>query len=146
MRLNLSDIFQDVAFGDGVQVIGYKTILIGAGSCIGDHAWLSDCLCDSPGRLAIGRKVLIGRGSVVGAASMLRETCPPFCVMVGSPARIIKYFDFSTNHWVSYNEVDFVNSREIAPAPPRKEYLEILDANNCLPSLHRFFGGGSESF
>jgi acetyltransferase-like isoleucine patch superfamily enzyme len=217
MKLNLSDIFQDVAFGDGVQVIGCKTIQVGAGSCIGDRVWLNDCLRDSPGRLGIGRKVLIGRrsvlstagrleiadycllapdvyvsdtdhifsdpfqpilqqgavkckeliieencwigtrshimggvtigrGSVIGAAAMLRISCPPFCVMVGSPARIIKYFDFSTNLWLSYNEADFVKSREIAPPPPRKEYLEMLDANNRLPSLHRFFAGGSESF
>ncbi len=41
----------------------------------------------------------IGRHTVIGANSVINKKIPPFSVAVGSPARIIKYYDFETREW-----------------------------------------------
>lgn len=63
--------FPNVAFGQGIQVIGLDFIQIGDGSCLGDHCWLNDCLRDGTIRLRIGEKVLLGRRSMVSTAGHL---------------------------------------------------------------------------
>ncbi len=37
--------------------------------------------------------VTIGQGAIIGANTLISEDVPPFAVMVGNPARIIKYTD-----------------------------------------------------
>ncbi len=44
--------------------------------------------------------VHIGRNSVVGAGSVVTRDVPPYSVVVGNPARVVKYFDFKTQKWV----------------------------------------------
>ncbi len=44
--------------------------------------------------------VVIGRGSVIGAGALVTKDVPPFSIAIGSPARIVKRFDFSSNRWV----------------------------------------------
>jgi acetyltransferase-like isoleucine patch superfamily enzyme len=43
--------------------------------------------------------VTIGKNSVVGANSVVTENIPPYSVAVGSPAKIIKRFDFERKRW-----------------------------------------------
>ena len=52
---------------------------------IGAGAWLGQNVVVTPG-------VSIGRGSVVGANSVVLEDLPDFSVAVGSPARVVKRF------------------------------------------------------
>jgi serine acetyltransferase len=33
--------------------------------------------------------ILIGHHSIIGAGSVVLESCPPFSVMVGNPARVL---------------------------------------------------------
>ena len=42
----------------------------------------------------------IGQNSVVGANSVVTKSVPPFCVMAGAPARIVKQYDEITRQWV----------------------------------------------
>jgi acetyltransferase-like isoleucine patch superfamily enzyme len=44
--------------------------------------------------------VVIGKHSVVAAGSIVTKNVPPYSVVVGNPARVIKRFDFQTNEWV----------------------------------------------
>jgi acetyltransferase-like isoleucine patch superfamily enzyme len=44
--------------------------------------------------------VVIGKHSVVAAGSIVTKDVPPYSVVVGNPARVIKRFDFQTNEWV----------------------------------------------
>ncbi len=60
---------------------------------IGDDTWLGEHACILPG-------VVIGRGVVVGAGSVVTAALPDFVIAVGSPARIIKRFDFQSKVWV----------------------------------------------
>src|SRR5690606_28867657 len=43
--------------------------------------------------------VRIGKHSIVGAGSVVTKDVPPYSVVAGSPARIIKYFDTISNEW-----------------------------------------------
>lgn len=40
-----------------------------------------------------------GRGSVVGANSVVRGVFPDYCVIVGAPARIVKRYDLVRKGW-----------------------------------------------
>lgn len=58
---------------------------------IGDGAWLGENVC------VIGSSV--GKGSVVGANSVVLSDIPNYCVAVGSPAKVIKKYNFETQQW-----------------------------------------------
>jgi acetyltransferase-like isoleucine patch superfamily enzyme len=45
-------------------------------------------------------ELVIGRHSVVGANSVVTRSIPPYSVVVGDPARIVKQYDFSESKWV----------------------------------------------
>lgn len=60
---------------------------------IGEGAWLGENVC------VIGASV--GRHCVIGANSVVTKDIPDYCVAVGSPARVIKKFDFNQKTWVS---------------------------------------------
>ncbi|GDX31941.1 hypothetical protein LBMAG15_08750 [Actinomycetes bacterium] len=102
-------------FGRDNTVNAYLDIEIGAGSIISDWVYICDFdhvtediyqpikdqgIVKSPVRIGpdvwVGTKVTvlrgttIGHGSVLGAHSLVRGEVPPFSVMGGVPARIIK--------------------------------------------------------
>ena len=45
-------------------------------------------------------ELTIGRHSVVGANSVVRRSIPPYSVVAGDPARIVKQYNFSEHKWV----------------------------------------------
>jgi acetyltransferase-like isoleucine patch superfamily enzyme len=45
-------------------------------------------------------ELVIGRRSVVGANSLVTRSIPPYSVVSGDPARIVKQYDFSQGKWV----------------------------------------------
>lgn len=56
---------------------------------IGPNTWLGFDVCVLPG-------VTIGRGSVVGARSVVADDIPPYSIAVGNPARVIRKIDFTS--------------------------------------------------
>ncbi len=44
-------------------------------------------------RAIILKGVTIGKGSTIGAGSVVSREVPPYCVVAGNPAKIIKYFE-----------------------------------------------------
>ena len=48
---------------------------------------------------AILAGVRIGRGSIIGAMTTVTKDIPPYSIAVGSPARVIKRFNFATEQW-----------------------------------------------
>jgi lipopolysaccharide O-acetyltransferase len=60
---------------------------------IGEDTWLGEHVCVLSG-------VSIGRGVVVGAGAVVTRDLPDYVVAVGSPARVIKRFDFASQRWI----------------------------------------------
>ena len=58
---------------------------------IGDGTWLGENVC------VIG--VSIGRNCVIGANSVVNKPVPDYCIAVGSPAKIIKKYNFELKEW-----------------------------------------------
>mgnify|MGYP002623235696 CR=1 FL=1 len=59
---------------------------------IGNNVWIGEGVMVMPG-------VTIGDGCVIGAHSIVSKDIPSFCIAVGSPARVIKKYNFKTKHW-----------------------------------------------
>lgn len=82
--------YEDINFPIKLQpIIQKKEVVIGKGS------WLGENVC------IIGAK--IGKHCVIGANSVVTHDIPDYCVAVGSPAKIIKRYDFSTQTWKETN-------------------------------------------
>ncbi len=64
-----------------------SAVKIDDGACIGENVSI------------LGAK--IGKNSVVGANSVVLNDVPDYCVAVGSPAKVIKKYDFSLGKWVA---------------------------------------------
>lgn len=60
--------------------------------CIGNKVWIGESACILPG-------VTIGEGAVVGALSCVTKSVPPYSIVVGNPARVVKKFNHNTNCW-----------------------------------------------
>ena len=58
---------------------------------IGEYTWVGRNVC------IMGCK--IGRHCVIGAGSMVNKDIPDYCVVVGSPARIIKRYNPQSGQW-----------------------------------------------
>ena len=59
---------------------------------IQDNVWIGEHVTILPG-------VNIGKGSIIGANSVVSKNIPSNCIAVGNPAKIIKIFNFTTNKW-----------------------------------------------
>ncbi len=59
---------------------------------IEDNVWLGEFVSVLPG-------VTIGKGTIVGANSVVSKSLPENVVAVGSPAKPIKKFNFETSRW-----------------------------------------------
>jgi len=59
---------------------------------IGDDVWIGESVAVLPG-------VSIGRGAVIGAMSVVTCNVPEYCIAVGSPARVVKRYNFEASAW-----------------------------------------------
>jgi len=59
---------------------------------IEDNVWIGEFVSILPG-------VTIGKGSIIGANSVVTRNIDENCIAVGSPARIIKKYSFETEKW-----------------------------------------------
>lgn len=133
----------DHVFEDPFQPILQQGVTANRSLIVEENCWL-----------AFGVRVIggltIGRGSVVGAGATVLSSVPPFCVVVGSPARIVKMYDFESGAWISTPDADSVFSQEkhrlnFLP-PDRAKYREKLRENNRLGPLGAELGGAGISF
>ena len=98
---------------------------------VGANCWFGG------GALVLGN-VAIGMGSVIGARSVILRDIPPFSVVVGTPARVIRRFGFAQREWVdivSFTEEDEASIPEVAA------YLAQLKTNAAEFKLPRKAAG-----
>jgi acetyltransferase-like isoleucine patch superfamily enzyme len=58
---------------------------------IGEGVWIGENVC------IIGAS--IGKQSIIGANSVVTKDVPEYCIAVGSPAKIIKRYNFTNKTW-----------------------------------------------
>ena len=59
---------------------------------IEDDVWIGEFVSVLAG-------VRIGKGAIIGTMSTVTKDIPPYCIAVGSPARVIKKFNFADGTW-----------------------------------------------
>jgi lipopolysaccharide O-acetyltransferase len=70
----------------------YDRPLSAAPIVIEDDVWLGESV-------AVLAGVRIGKGSIIGALTTVTRDIPPYCIAVGSPARIIKRYSVESSRW-----------------------------------------------
>jgi len=60
---------------------------------IGDDVWIGEFVAILPG-------VTIGNGVIIGTMSVVTKDIPAYSIAVGSPAKVIKQYDFEKEEWV----------------------------------------------
>lgn len=56
------------------------------------YAWIGESACILPG-------VTVGEHAVVGALSIVTKSVPPYSIVAGNPARVIKQYNLETQSW-----------------------------------------------
>ncbi|MFA6275878.1 MAG: acyltransferase [Pedobacter sp.] len=81
--------------------------------------------------------VRIGYGSIVGANTVITKDIPPFSMVVGNPAKIIKTYNFSLKKWI-------VETSDAPKFENEDDYLSYLKSNNGDVNLG-FHSGSSKA-
>lgn len=64
---------------------------------IGDNAWIGEFVSILPG-------ARIGRGSIIGCNSVVKGTITEYSIAVGTPAKVVKRYDFHQRCWMPVSE------------------------------------------
>lgn len=119
----------NVAIGQNVHITSGENLVIGASSTILANVFITDIDHDYEeiGKHVLNQKKIIkktvigencfigigvaiqagtilGKQCIVGANSVVRGEFPDYCVIVGSPARIIKKYNLETKCWQKINQ------------------------------------------
>jgi acetyltransferase-like isoleucine patch superfamily enzyme len=70
----------------------------GGSVIIEDDCWIGQ----GAAIFAKGYEIKIGKHSVIGANTVVRKSIPPYSVVFGVPAKIIKKYDFKKKKWVKF--------------------------------------------
>lgn len=54
--------------------------------------------------LGTNGELVVGRNSVVGAYAVVTKSCPPYSMLVGNPARVVKRYDEASGMWLRCDE------------------------------------------
>lgn len=80
------------------------------------------------GAMVLGN-VKIGHGSIIGTRAVVRDDVPPFSIVAGDPARIVKHYDFTNKRWEK-GERPLGHTDGI---PSEDEYIGILKQASRFP-------------
>jgi acetyltransferase-like isoleucine patch superfamily enzyme len=130
----------DHIFTDPMQPILQQGVTTGRSVIIEENCWLGI-------HAKIFGDLTVGRGSIVAAGSIVRKSVPPFAVVAGVPAKVVKLYDFSVREWRPVRDeselADMLQMRELHPVPERNAYHDILHRENRVAPLERLLAGAN---
>lgn len=133
--VSTSPVFYNVSGGTG-RHLGNNEIAPLKRTTIGNDVWIGS-------RVIIMQGLNIGTGAVIGAGSIVTKNVPPYAVVAGSPARIIKYrFDENTiqkllnSKWWELSDDELKKYSKYVNQP-----IAFLDMVNTGNKNTSFFGG-----
>jgi len=120
-RVYISD--ADHIFSDTGQPILQQGATLGRSVIVEENCWLGI-------NTVVSGNLTVGRGVVIAANSVVINDVPPFCVVAGNPATIIKMYNPLTRLWertrTPEDQERVQQARESAGLPDRAKYQQIL--------------------
>lgn len=74
-------------------------------------------------RVILTQGVVIGRGAIVGAGSVVRKSVPPYSVVIGNPAKVIR-FRFDIDQILEHEKKIYDESERLSEDYLKKNYKE----------------------
>lgn len=135
-RVYISD--ADHVFNDINQPIIQQGATLSRSVIVEENCWLGI-------NTVITGNLTVGRGSIVAANAVVKQDIPPFCVVAGNPAQIIKMYNPKTQKWERAKSQDeqshIFKCREEIGIPTRTEYQQILARNSRLKNIEPLVAG-----
>jgi acetyltransferase-like isoleucine patch superfamily enzyme len=132
----------DHVFEDPFQPVLQQGATTGRSVIVEENCWLGM-------HAKIFGDLVIGRGSVVAGGSIVRESVPCFSVVAGSPARIVKMYDFETGAWMAVRSQaeaeEMLDRRRVHSPPEREAYRETLHRNYRIGPIDPIIAGAGRS-
>lgn len=88
-------------FGETATALPFDNVMLAERVTLGRYVWIAARAIILPG-------VTIGDGAVVGAGAVVSRDVPPCAVVVGNPARIVRYRDMEQFQRLLESETPFV--------------------------------------
>ena len=140
-RVYVSDV--DHLFVDIAKPVIEQGVTLNRNLTIEENCWLGI-------NVVVSGNITVGRGSVVAANSVVLQDIPPFSVVAGIPAKVVKMYDFSIKLWKRVRDEEEVQrircSNDKVGFPNREELKKMLDSNSKISKIHKGFGGIKISF
>jgi len=111
---------------------------LGGKTVIGDNCWIAANAC------VLGT-LDIGRGSVVGAGSVVTRNVPSFAMVAGNPGKVVRLYNPFSRKWERAGTQDernaILKARELAPLPDAETYRRQLAERSTTKALSPEFAG-----
>ena len=129
-RVYISD--ADHIYTDITQPILQQGATLNRSVIIEENCWLGI-------NTVISGNLTVGRGSVIGANTVVIRDIPPFSVVVGNPAQIVKMYSPLSETWERVHNKDDIarvlRERQEIGMQSREKYLQTLKKNACFSKL-----------